>query len=80
MAQPGAHDATRRVHSSPLALAAARQRAEQRIRRRVHEGTNLDIGAVPLAIIEDNPDTMPRKPHSWETAHTVYTALTCNRC
>ena len=42
------------------------------------KGTNLDIGTVPLAVIEDNLNTMPRRLHGWETAHTVYTALTNN--
>ena len=48
------------------------------IRRWLPKGTDLNVGPIPLAIIEDNLNTMPRELHRWETAHTVYTALTCN--
>ena len=42
------------------------------------KGTDLIIGPVRLAIIEDHLNTMPRKLHDWHSAHSVYTELTCN--
>ena len=48
------------------------------IRRWLPKSTNLNVGAARLAIIEDNLNTMPRKLHNWETAHTMHTTLTCN--
>jgi len=48
------------------------------LRRWLPKGTDLDIGPAQLAIIEDNLNTMPRKLHDWHSAHSVYTALTCN--
>ena len=42
------------------------------------KGTDLNIGPVRLAIIEDHLNTMPRKLHDWHSAHSVYTELTCN--
>ena len=44
----------------------------------VTEGTDLNIGPVRLAIIEDRLNTMPRKLHDWHSAHSVYTALCRN--
>ena len=40
--------------------------------------TDLNIGPVRLAIIEDRLNTMPRKLHDWHSAHSVYTALCRN--
>ena len=45
------------------------------LRRWLPKGTNLNIGPARLAAIEDNLNTMPRKLHAWESAHTVYTTL-----
>ena len=42
------------------------------------KSTDLNIGAVRLAIIEDRLNTMPRKLHDWHSAHSVYTALCRN--
>ena len=36
------------------------------------------MGPVRLAIIEDRLNTMPRKLHDWDSAHSVYTALSRN--
>ena len=48
------------------------------LRRWLPKSTDLNIGAVRLAIIEDNLNTMPRKLHNWQSAQTIYTALNCN--
>lgn len=48
------------------------------LRRRLLKGTDLNIGPVRLAIIEDNLNEMPRRQHNWQSAQTVYTALSCN--
>ena len=48
------------------------------LRRWLPKGTDLNIGAVRLAIIEDHLNTMPRKLHDWHSAHSVYAELTCN--
>ncbi len=48
------------------------------LRRWLPKGTDLNIGTVRLAVIEDHLNTMPRKLHDWDTAHSVYAALTCN--
>ena len=48
------------------------------LRRWLPKGTDLNVGAVRLAIIADNLNTMPRKLHDWNSAHSVYTELTCN--
>ena len=48
------------------------------LRRWQPESTDLNIGPVRLAIIEDNLNTMPRRIHNWNTAQTAYTALSCN--
>ena len=58
---------------------SAPQRANQRPAETLAaKGTDLDIGAVRLAIIEDRLNTMPRKLHNWHSAHSVYTALCRN--
>ena len=41
-------------------------------------GTDLNVGQVRLAVIEDNLNTMPRKLHHWDSAHTRYAALCRN--
>ena len=48
------------------------------LRRWPPKSTDLDIAAVRLAAIEDNLNTMPRELHHWQSAQTVYTALSCN--
>ncbi len=48
------------------------------IRRWLPKSTDLDVNPVRLAIIEDQPDTMPRKLHNWKPAQTVYDELCCN--
>ena len=48
------------------------------LRRWLPKSTDLDIGAVRLAVIEDNLNTMPRRIHNWNSAQTAYTALSCN--
>lgn len=48
------------------------------LRRWPPKSTDLDIGPVRLAIIEHNLNTMPRQPHQWQSAQTVYTAQSCN--
>ena len=48
------------------------------LRRWLPKGTDLNIGPVRLAIIEDHLNTMPRKLHDWHSAHSVYAELTCN--
>ena len=47
------------------------------LRRWLPKSTDLNIGPVRLAIIEDHLNTMPRKLHDWHSAHTVYAELTC---
>ena len=48
------------------------------LRRWLPKGTNLNIGQIPLAIIEDNLNLMPRRLHNWNSAHDMYNALTSN--
>lgn len=48
------------------------------LRRCLPKGTDLDIGAVSLAVIEDNLNTMPRELHNWNSTHSVHAQLTCN--
>ena len=45
------------------------------LRRWLPKGTDLNIGAVRLAVIADHLNTMPRKLHHWNSAQTVYTDL-----
>ena len=47
------------------------------LRRWLPKGTDLNVGAVRLAVIEDHLNTMPRKLHDWHSAHSVYAELTC---
>ena len=48
------------------------------LRRRLPKSTELNVGQARLAVIEDNLNTMPRKLHDWDSAHSVYAELTCN--
>ena len=48
------------------------------LRRWLPKSTDLNIGAVRLAVIEDHLNTMPRKLHDWDSAHSVYAALSRN--
>ena len=48
------------------------------LRRWLPKSTHLNVGAVRLAIIEDHLNTMPRKLHDWNSAHSVYAALCRN--
>ena len=48
------------------------------LRRWLPKGTDLNIGAVRLAVIADHLNTMPRKLHHWNSAQTVYTDLCRN--
>ncbi|MXZ98485.1 MAG: IS30 family transposase [Acidimicrobiaceae bacterium] len=48
------------------------------LRRWLPKSTDLNVGHVRLAVIEDNLNTMPRKLHHWDSPHSVYAALTCN--
>ena len=41
------------------------------LRRWPPKGTDLNIGPVRHAIIEDRLNTMPRKLHNWNSAHSV---------
>ena len=45
------------------------------LRRWLPKGTDLNIGTVRLAIIEDRLNTMPRKLHDWHSAHLMWSAL-----
>ena len=47
-------------------------------RRRPPNSTDLNIGPVRLATIEDSLNTMPRKLHHWDSPHSVYAALSRN--
>ena len=48
------------------------------LRRWLPKGTDIDIGPVRLAIIEDRLNAMPRKLHDWDSAHSVCSALSRN--
>ena len=48
------------------------------LRRWLPKSTDLNVGQVRLAVIEDRLNTMPRKLHHWDSAHSVYAELTCN--
>ena len=48
------------------------------LRRWLPKSTDLNIGTVRLALIEDSLNTMPRKLHDWDSAHSVYAALCRN--
>lgn len=47
--------------------------------RGLPKSNNLNISTIKLAIIEDHLNTMPRKPHNWNTPpHNIYNALSRN--
>ena len=48
------------------------------LRRWLPKSTDLNVGPVRLAIIEDSLNTMPRKLHHWDSPHSVYAALCRN--
>ena len=48
------------------------------LRRWLPKGTNLNIGQIPLTLIEDNLNHMPRRLHHWNSPHDLYNALTSN--
>lgn len=48
------------------------------LRRWLPKSTNLNIGRIPLSIIEDNLNLMPRRLHNWHSPHDLYNALTSN--
>ena len=48
------------------------------LRRWLPKGTNLNIGQVRLALIQDSINMMPRKLHDWNSALSVYTELCRN--
>ena len=48
------------------------------LRRWLPKSTDLNIGPVRLAIIEDNLNTMPRKTLNWQSAQTAYNDLCRN--
>ena len=48
------------------------------LRRRPPKGADLDVGTARLSIIEDHLSTMPRNRHHWDSAQSVYTALSRN--
>ena len=63
------------------ALAVAAPTNEQTnglLRRGLPKGTNLNIGQVRLALIQDSLNMMPRKLHDWNSALSVYTELCRN--
>lgn len=48
------------------------------IRRWLPKSTNLNIGQIPLAIIEDSLNLMPRRLHNWNSPHDLYNQLKSN--
>ncbi len=48
------------------------------LRRWLPKGTDLNVGAARLSIIEDCLNTMPRRLHRWDSAQSVHTALSRN--
>ena len=46
------------------------------LRRWLPKSTNLNIGQIPLSIIEDNLNLMPRRLHNWHSPHDLYNQLT----
>ena len=48
------------------------------LRRWLPKSTNLNIGQIPLSIIEDNLNLMPRRLHNWHSPHDLYNQLTSN--
>ena len=48
------------------------------LRRWLPKSTNLNIGQIPLSLIEDNLNHMPRRLHNWNSPHDLYNTLTSN--
>ena len=48
------------------------------LRRWLPKSTNLNIGQIPLAIIEDHLNLMPRRLHQWQSPHDLYHTLKRN--
>ena len=48
------------------------------LRRWLPKSTDLNIGPVRLALIEDHINEMPRRQHDWQSAQTVYNQLCRN--
>ena len=48
------------------------------LRQWLPKSTDLNIPPARLATIEDNLNTMPRKPHNWQPAQTIYNDPSCN--
>ena len=46
------------------------------LRRWLPKSTNLNIGQIPLSIIQDNLNLMPRRLHNWHSPHDLYNQLT----
>ena len=49
------------------------------LRRWLPKGTNLNIGQIPLSLIENHINLMPRRLHQWQDPHTRYHQLTNDR-
>ena len=48
------------------------------LRRWLPNRTPLDLSPLRLSIIEDNPNTMPRRLHNWQSTADTYTQLARN--
>jgi len=48
------------------------------LRRWLPKGTPLDLSPLRLSVIEDNPDSMPRRLHNRQSAADIYTRLSRN--
>ncbi|MDE0674395.1 MAG: IS30 family transposase [bacterium] len=48
------------------------------IRRWLPKSTNLNIGEIPLSIIENHLNLMPRRLHNWQSPYDLYNQLTSN--
>ena len=46
------------------------------LRRWLPKSTNLNIGQIPLSLIENHINLMPRRLHQWQDPHTRYHQLT----
>ncbi|MXW74611.1 MAG: hypothetical protein F4Y27_01585 [Acidimicrobiaceae bacterium] len=45
------------------------------LRRWLPKGSDLNLNPAHLAVIADNLNEMPRKPHNWKSAADIYTQL-----
>lgn len=57
---------------------ATNEQTNGMLRRWLPKSTNLNIGKIPLSIIEDNLNLMPRRLHQWNSPHDQYNQLTSN--